>query len=410
MFVVVFGICSFMQAQNYLISFTGSGASTTIDSVKAENLTQNTSLTINGSDILNLLGSTGLNNKHQQTNELLVYPNPMTESCFLQFYSEAQGTAVVEINSLSGSSVLQRNINVNKGLYSIKLSGIPSGVYWARISTGHASYMSQFISLNTKQGTPSISVGGDFSVKAKSTATSGKSTVPMAYNDGEVMMFTSFSGTYTTVTTLIPAASQTINSVFSSCTDASGNNYAVVTIGTQTWMAENLRTNKYNDQTNIPLETDNTAWNGLTTDAYCWYDNNEATYGNTYGVLYNWYVVNTGIICPAGWRVPSDTDWTTLSTYLGGETVAGGKLKTTGTTYWNTPNTGATNEAGFFALPGGYRGANGTFFNVGNNGSWWSSTSVSNFARSSSLAFDSALLSFNNANKRGGSAIRCVKD
>ena len=117
-------------------------------------------------------------------------------------------------------------------------------------------------------------------------------------------------------------------------TDDDGNVYHSVTIGTQVWMVENLKTTKYNDGTSIPLVTDATDWHNLLTPGYCWNNNDEATYKATYGALYNWYTVNTGNLCPTGWHVPGDAEWTTLTTYLGGEDVAGGKLKEVGITHW----------------------------------------------------------------------------
>jgi uncharacterized protein (TIGR02145 family) len=136
-------------------------------------------------------------------------------------------------------------------------------------------------------------------------------------------------------------------------TDIDGNIYHTVTIGTQVWMVENLKTTKYRNGDPIPNVTGN-AWAALTTGAYCWYNNDAATYKATYGALYNWYAVaDSRNIAPTGWHVPTDAEWTTLTTFLGGESVAGGKLKETGTNHWTSPNTGATNETGFTALPGG---------------------------------------------------------
>ena len=109
--------------------------------------------------------------------------------------------------------------------------------------------------------------------------------------------------------------------------DIDGNAYNKVTIGRQTWLVENLRTTKYNDGTLIPLVQDNTAWSNLITPGYCWFDNDEVANKNPYGALYNWYAVNTGKLCPSGWHVPTDTEWTTLIDNLGGLDVAGGKLK-----------------------------------------------------------------------------------
>ena len=158
--------------------------------------------------------------------------------------------------------------------------------------------------------------------------------------------------------------------------DTDGNVYKIVTIGTQVWMAENLKTTKYNDGSMIPLVIDSTAWSNLKTPGYCWYNNDLVTYGNIYGVLYNWYTVNTGKLAPLGWHVPTYDEWIILINFLGGSSVAGGAMKDTGTTYWQSPNIGATNTSGFMALPGGERDWNtGDFYSIGYGGEWWSSTS-----------------------------------
>lgn len=162
-------------------------------------------------------------------------------------------------------------------------------------------------------------------------------------------------------------------------TDIDGNIYHTVQIGTQIWMVENLKTTKFNDGTTIPLVTDNIAWSKLTTPAYCWNKNIENN-KDTYGALYNWYAVNTGKLCPKGWHVPTDNDWTILANYLGGETYdnknieskTGGKLKESGTIHWSSPNEGATNETGFTGLPGGSRAYyKGDFNEIGTMGDWW---------------------------------------
>jgi len=197
----------------------------------------------------------------------------------------------------------------------------------------------------------------------------------------------------------------------STVTDYDGNVYPTVTIGTQTWMAENLKTTKYNDGTAIPLVTNSTEWSNLTTPGYCWYNNDEASYKNTYGALYNWYTVNTEKLCPTGWHVPTDSEWVTLTDYLGGISVAGGKLKETGTTHWKNPNTGATNESGFTALPGGYRSNDGAFDDVGYYGSWWSSTEYSTTnAYSRRLYYNYAYFYRLYYNKKLGYSVRCVRD
>jgi uncharacterized protein (TIGR02145 family) len=194
--------------------------------------------------------------------------------------------------------------------------------------------------------------------------------------------------------------------------DIDGNVYKTVTIGTQVWMAENLKTTKYNDGTAIPLVTDDKAWEALTTPAYCWYKNDATANKNTYGALYNWYTVNTNKLCPRGWHVSTDAEWTTLTTYLGGESVAGNKLRETGTTHWRYQNTGATNESGFTALPSGYRNYDGAFDNVGYFGFWWSATEYVATAAWFRLmdCGNSGVSRGVNGSKRNGWSVRCLRD
>jgi len=184
-----------------------------------------------------------------------------------------------------------------------------------------------------------------------------------------------------------------------------------IVIGTQQWMRENLDVLTYRNGDIISQVTNTTAWAALTTGAWCYY-NNDVANGAIYGKLYNWYAVNDSRgLAPTGWHVASDAEWTTLSTLLGGESVAGGKMKTTGITRWITPNTGATNESGFAGLPGGYRYYDGTFLNVGNNGVWWSSTeSNTTLAWARVLYYDAGNIFRSNTIKKGGFSVRCLRD
>ena len=194
--------------------------------------------------------------------------------------------------------------------------------------------------------------------------------------------------------------------------DNDGNVYSIVTIGTQVWMKENLKTTKYNDGTSIPLVTDATAWTNLSTPGFCWYNNDSANYKATYGALYNWYTVNTGKLCPTGWHVPTDAEWTTLTDYLGGTSVAGGKLKEEGTAHWNSPNTGATNESGFTALPGGIRiNYNGTFTYIGEHSNWWPATDYdATNAWYRTLNYNNSEVGRYDNSKRYGFSVRCVRN
>lgn len=197
----------------------------------------------------------------------------------------------------------------------------------------------------------------------------------------------------------------------STVTDIDGNIYHTVTIGTQVWMVENLKTTKYRNGDLIPKITDDIAWSNQT-EAYCNY-NNDANNSTTYGRLYNWYAVNDSRnIAPTGWHVSSDVEWTTLTTYLGGESVAGGKLKETGTTHWSIFNPAVTtNESGFTALPGGSRGTFGQFYDVGHGGVWWSSTeSETRYAWYRSMADISYSIGRGPCAKNLGYSVRCVRD
>jgi uncharacterized protein (TIGR02145 family) len=195
-------------------------------------------------------------------------------------------------------------------------------------------------------------------------------------------------------------------------TDIDGNVYHTVTIGTQVWLAENLKTTRYNDGAPIPLVTDSTSWGNLTTPGYCWYNNDAATYKNPYGALYNWYTVNTGKLAPSGWHVPTDDEWTTLTTFLGGESVAGGKLKETGYIHWNNGNVGATNETGFTALPGGDRDYNGSFSRLGLYGTWQTSSLYGSTGKAWYLIMygNQAGVNHNSSNRVNGYSVRCVMD
>ena len=198
----------------------------------------------------------------------------------------------------------------------------------------------------------------------------------------------------------------------SGVTDIDGNQYATVIIGTQEIMSENLRTTNYRNGDPIPTELNDETWGSTTSGAYAIYDNDNAN-DAIYGKLYNWYAVaDARNMCPIGWHLPTDGEWTTLIEYLGGEGVAGGKMKTTGTQYWLTPNTDATNESGFTGLPGGVRlYFVGIFNGVGTGGLWWSS---SEFSAASAwyceLSWNGGSAARNNIAKQNGFSVRCLRD
>ena len=240
----------------------------------------------------------------------------------------------------------------------------------------------------------------------------------MEYSKGDVVVAEGRSAApgigYGYVVTVVvdPTVSSTVVFDFVPCFDSDGTYYPIVNIGTQVWMAENLKTTRYSDGTAIPEVTDNADWANLNSSAYCWYDNDSVTYSATYGALYNWYAIKSGKLCPVGWHAPSQHEWSILNTFLGGEFVAGGKLKEEGTTHWLSPNTGATNETRFSALPGGYRDISGVFKGIGVNGNWWLSTEVSEGSSKFTIIIAGATYAFNsnNFNKTNGLSVRCIKN
>jgi uncharacterized protein (TIGR02145 family) len=193
--------------------------------------------------------------------------------------------------------------------------------------------------------------------------------------------------------------------------DIDGNVYKTIKIGEQWWMAENLRVIHYRNGDAIPHIAEGT-WSVLTTGAYCNYDN-DVNHVTTYGRLYNWLAVNDNRnIAPIGWHVASDAEWQILVHYLGGDAVAGGKMKEAGLAHWALPNTGATNESGFSALPGGCRDFDSKYDGVGGYAFFWSSTEKSRYhAWSQDLYYKySGIISDDYSNKSCGYSVRCVKD
>jgi uncharacterized protein (TIGR02145 family) len=229
------------------------------------------------------------------------------------------------------------------------------------------------------------------------------------------LFFSLFTGFILLITVSCKKEEDTIQ--FITVTDIESHVYQTVQIGDQVWMAENLKTTKLKDGTDIAWVEDDSVWFNLSlaeTPGFCWYLNDEATYGETYGPLYNWYTVETGKLCPEGWHVPSDAEWILLTTYLGGAQVAGGKLKETGTIQWESPNASATNETGFTALPAGWREPWGYYDYLGLMGSWWStdwtSNSYNSFGFIRLVSFENGEMIRDGFAKNIGVSVRCLKD
>lgn len=204
-------------------------------------------------------------------------------------------------------------------------------------------------------------------------------------------------------------------------TDIDGNVYATVTIGSQVWMADNLRTTRYRN--GQPIEypgPDRPAWAANRSGAYAWYNDDERVFKQPYGAVYNWYAVsNSKGLCPAGWHVPSQSEWQLLQEAAGGSRVAGGKLKSGRTApelhpRWDAPNTSATNETGFSAVPSGSRHFGGTYADLGQRAAFWSATPTGTAADSPvydwGIRSNSGQIGSGFTSRNTGHAVRCVRD
>lgn len=374
-----------LHAQDYLINFSGTGSSTTVETITVENLTQGKSITFSGSKSLHLMsvvtGNTPL--LEYMDYPMIVYPNPSAGDFTVQFDAQKSGMVTVAIYDLIGREVSQLRQNVQGGFQSFKVAGIGNGVYSIHVLLEDQKFTQKVVCNGKLNSNVSISYNGFSEAKQKdATLKSATSEQAWQYNTGDRLKFQGTSGKYSTIVMDVPTQSKTLSFDFVECTDADGNNYPVVKIGNQLWMAENLKTTKYNDGTNIPNVTDNLQWANLTSDSYCWYDNNIDNKG-TFGALYNGFAIRTNKLAPRGWHVAKLEEWEDLITFAGGNKEVRFKLRETGFTHWkNSPITG-TNEYGFSSLPGGLRLSYqpglldkdvGNFGNLFNQAMWWTGT------------------------------------
>jgi uncharacterized protein (TIGR02145 family) len=437
-----------VTAQNYLIDFAGTGVSTAINSVKVENLSTGITLLLNGDDILHLTGTVGIAPiENIPVSEMRVFPNPTTDKSTVQIYPPAAGNAYITVYDMNGKQVAQIQSQLENCLQELSLSGLKNGFYLIRVKGGSYQYSGKLLCNGNSAGTIRIEkinsgqVTGDKFKKIDFKGT--QVTYDMQYTTGDRIKFTGTSGIYTTTITDIPASDKTVTFNFVSCTDFDNYNYPVVQIGTQTWMAENLKTTHYADGTPIDLVTGESNWSALTTisKAYCWNNDNPGN-KDTYGALYTWAAAMKGApssnstpsgvqgACPTGWNVPGNADWYVLENYLvfngfnfDGTTIAPNRLgKALATaTGWdfssaypgsigNNDYPAKKNATGFSALPGGMRFSGGSFLSVGRYARWWTATEYdATNAYNRYTNTDYVHLANDNYSKASGYSVRCVK-
>jgi uncharacterized protein (TIGR02145 family) len=430
-FIMLCLFAGYTFGQDYLITFTAKGASNSIDSILVENVTQRKSITIGGTDLLRLQKTvtTDAQRFNHHDKNLRIYPNPIVEYAKVEFYSPVSGNVSIDLFDISGQQKFTMKKEMDMGINSFFLSGLEKGFYSIRIHSTAYNYSGKIVSCSEIESVEKVSIN-NFTNNNTTTPNfkSAEAEIRMQYNANNQLRFTAFSGNFATIISDVPSESKTIDFEFFDSKDADNNVYKVVQLGTQFWMAENLRTTTYNDKSKITIETDDVKWETLTTPAYCWYNNDKNTYGEKYGALYNWYAVNTGKLCPTGWHVPSDEEWTVLSTYL--ETKGFGYkgsnkdiAKSMATVWgWNNEDTEdgdvgyepeKNNASGFSGPPAGVRGGRVGmgyygYWAMGSRAQWWSSTEDNATAFTRHFFYYQSVLNRFYSGKSVGFPVRCV--
>ena len=433
------------NAQNIIISFAGSGGSTLVNSVKVENLMAGTSLILNGGDLLRLTGTVGVNElKNAESSDFVIYPNPMDEYTILQISSPESGNAVISVLDLTGKIITQVSTFMDNYIQEFRLSGLNHGFYHISVKGSNFLYSAKLIC--TGQGGGNVRIEKMINDQVKSdktlkTYSKGElATIEMNYTIGDRLKFTGISGIYSNVVTDIPSSDKTITFKFIACTDGDNNNYPVVEIGNQIWMAENLKTSKYSDNTSIMFVSTSNGWSWIQIDtkAYGWYADN-LNNKDIYGALYTWAAAMNGAVgrntvpsgvqgaCPAGWHLPSDAEWTILTDYLtnngygydgNGEYIA---KSLAANTNWQVGlaegNPGidkaSNNSTGFSAIPGGYHSDPFMFHYIDNRSYFWSATqyeTIPDYSWNRNLGYNYNFVGRSAFQKKNALSVRCLKD
>lgn len=405
------------KGQNYTFTFESATTSPSISSLFVQNLTSGASVLLNGSDTLILETVVGTKDvSAEASNNLAVYPNPSAGDFSFEIVIKEAAFTNFELIDLNGRIILEKTVWLKSGQYFFAMEGLKSGSYFLKAYNDNFQLVKKIISASEFDGT--VEIKETFfkeSLIENAIGKSDRSSATLSYTTGDVVLVTATStsaggpgtGPYIVYTVIDVGGSSYLIIEFVPCTDASGNEYATVSIGSQLWMAENLRTTHFNDGTPIPLVTDPLAWS-LDTNAYCWYDNDSATYANPYGALYKWSTVETGNLCPVGWHVPSNSEWGILEIYAGGAAVAGEKLKESTSIHWFSND--GSNSTGFTGLPGGRRNLNGTFEFIHSVGIYWTSDETTPNHGWSKWMYDNGPNLDSYGIEEDAFSVRCVKD
>lgn len=427
-----------LHAQSVTLTFTAelNGGHIPLDSVRVINLTQGGDTVLHAPDsvlVLDISTAIGSPGSEALTGLRLSTPRPNPFEEHTQLVVTVAGEGALELTVLDavGKTVSDLRRRVGPGQHTFSFAGGPVGLLYAVARWNGERTVQRMVGLSSTSqpgvlhwaGSSPLQVGGPKS--ASFPWQPGDTLRYLGYASDIIGPLSAFieDDPTSSATEFFYLARGLVCPNSPSVTDIDGNTYWTVQIGSQCWMAENLRTGTYADGTSIPHVTDNTAWTQLNSGAWCHYQNNAAS-DLTYGKRYNWYAIVHPDLCPQGWHVPTDLEWQLAEAFLGvpaselglvnvGRGVAenvGGRMKST--IYWYAPNTGATNASGFSGRPGGLRnGDSGIFSGLNTTGYWWSASEVSwDYAWFRTLHTGSAGVSRQNNTKRFGLCVRCIRD
>jgi uncharacterized protein (TIGR02145 family) len=368
-------ICN-TYAQNMTISFQPKADITPIDSIWAINLRTSQVVKLLGGESLVLVKTTtGINSYQNDLEKGTIFPNPTNKSVTLNFLMTKSQLVKLRLLNSNGQILKQSSLYLADGMHQFELKFSSAGIYFVSILKSDFPECFKVVYTGLDIQNNEINYIGSETINSRSSDANqlknAATDKTLAYSAGDFIQYSVFSGVNTTIISETPTTNKTITVEFVSCIDKAGKSYKAVKIGDQWWMAENLAY--------LPAVFPSSSGSNVEPRYYVsGYQSTDVvaakkhTNYSTYGVLYNWQAALAAN--PPGWHLPSDTEWTALSTFLGGQGVTGGKLKENGTLHWNSPNDGATNETGYTALPAGARSDFGTFVDRGNYGYWWSST------------------------------------
>ncbi len=436
-FLLFAGITS---AQDYKVTFSAYQIDTPtdqVDSVQIENTTQSKNITVNGDDTLHLVDIVQ-NIEQKETNDhLSVYPNPASGHSFVEFWSDNTGKAKIAVYDLAGRQILEQPTRLRQGLNTYKIAGLDQGNYVVSIENKNLRASANVTVTGSAGARPGIETvqNSATSESLQRKNTKAGTRVEWQYNEGDVLIFTAWGEGYSRIMVYQISDDTHLTIAFEDCVDVDGNKYTVVEINGTMWMAENLKTTKFS--TNVPIEeiTDSADWANAGSAAMCYYDN-DPYFADSVGIYYNFYAAATGILCPNGWHVPTETEFEDLFVYLqnNGYNYDGSidtdndyttnnliaKSLCKGQLWYPSDVDGGpgnndypsyVNRSGLSLYGSGMRNSNAGTQGIFSVGSLWTATeSNASKAYRITLTYPNPTPLLNSLNKTYGLSIRCIKD